>query len=46
MADVQSFEVDAKLAPINVGPWNCFILIDIQRINFKIVKDKTVMINK
>jgi len=22
MADVQTSEVDAKLAPVNVGPWN------------------------
>jgi hypothetical protein len=22
MADFQTFEVDTKLAPINVGPWN------------------------
>jgi hypothetical protein len=28
MADVQTFEVDANLAPVNVGPWNfvfCYI---------------------
>jgi hypothetical protein len=33
MAGVQTTEVDVNVAPVNVGPWGFYMLIDLERMS-------------